>query len=578
MPRKLPLFPIIILLLIVFAYQGKAGAESQVTDRIAKRFELAACQYHNLTFNTGEKNRDRWLQGVKALQTVFRLDPGHARTPPALFMLGRMYEEMAGRFQEPQDLSEAAGYYEDLATLFPGDQLADDALLKLGNICLKKKINDKKAETIFARIITVYPDGDMAREAAHLLREMKKNGNAAAASEKHGQPATEYATAQPVAEQQPVTEQQVAEQAVPAQQVAEQQPMAVLSQPIRFWSTKNYTRVVIEPSFPVQFKENFLKADGELPRRLYIDLFNTRIAPTFQNAIPIRDGLLKQVRGAQFDKSTVRVVLDTESVQDYKIFTMDDPFRVVIDVTGTKPRPQTPQKLPTLAEQFGLGVKTIVIDPGHGGRDPGALGVNGLQEKEVVLKVAKKVAAILEKETAFKVLLTRDRDVYLPLEERTAIANTEEADLFVSIHANSAPNIHASGVETYFLSLATSREEMQAAARENASSSSQISDLQKILQDLMQNSKIEESARLAGSVQGELVNGLNSKYSVKNLGVKKAPFIVLIGAQMPAILTEIAFLSNRDEVRRLQDERYLEAIARYIAAGVRQYAAKLNGL
>ncbi|MBU4260528.1 MAG: N-acetylmuramoyl-L-alanine amidase [Proteobacteria bacterium] len=544
-------FSIIIFLLIIPSNPGKAWAESRVPDLIGKRIDLATYQYNNLTFNQGERSRDRWLRCVKSLRMEYHRDPGHTKAPFALFMLGTMYEDMYSRFHDPRDLTEAAGYYEDLALIFPKDNLADDALLNLGTICLEKKSNGKKAETIFARIIAVYPDGDMAQSAALMLRRMK-NGH-----EPPSQPAVISAKKE---EQSP------------------DQPMAYLSQPIRFWSTKNYTRVVIEPSYPVQFKEAFLKADGDLPRRLYVDLFNSRIAPTFQNAIPIQDGLLRQLRGAQFDKTTVRVVLDTESVQDYKIFTLEDPFRVVIDVTGTKPKPQTPQKLPTLAEQFGLGVKTIVIDPGHGGKDPGALGISGLQEKDVVLKVAKKVAAILEKETAFKVLLTRDRDVFIPLEERTAIANTKEADLFVSIHANSAPNIHANGVETYFLSLATSREEMQAAARENAASASQISDLQKILQDLMQNSKIEESARLAGSVQGELVNGLNGKYAVKNLGVKKAPFIVLIGAQMPAILTEIAFLSNKDEVRRLQDDRYLEAIARYIAAGVRQYAANLNGL
>jgi len=543
---------IIIFLLIIPSYPGKAWAESRVPDLIGKRFDLATYRYNNLSFNQGEKSRDRWLNCVKSLRMEYHRDPGHAKAPFALFMLGRIYEDMYSRFHDPRDLTEAAGYYEDLALIFPKDNLADDALLNLGTICLEKKSNGKKAETIFARIIAVYPDGDMAGSAALMLRRMK-NGH---------EPPSQPAVVSAKKEEQP-TKEQLADL-----------PMAVLSQPIRFWSTKNYTRVVVEPSFPVQFKENFLKADGDLPRRLYIDLFNSRIAPTFQNAIPIQDGLLKQVRGAQFDKTTVRVVLDTESVEDYKIFTLEDPFRVVIDVTGIRLKPQTPQKLPTLAEQFGLGVKTIVIDPGHGGKDPGALGINGLQEKDVVLKVAKKVAAILEKETAYKVLLTRDRDVFIPLEERTAIANTKEADLFVSIHANSAPNIHANGVETYFLSLATSREEMQAAARENAASASQISDLQKILQDLMQNSKIEESARLAGSVQGELVNGL----AVKNLGVKKAPFIVLIGAQMPAILTEIAFLSNKDEVRLLQDDRYLEAIARYIAAGVRQYAAKLNGL
>jgi N-acetylmuramoyl-L-alanine amidase len=539
---RLLLFLIIFLLLPPFAPGASLAAPPQ-PDRAGKRFNLASCLYNNITFRQGETSPDRWRRCAKTLKLAYDQEPGHEKAPFALYLLGKTHEEMHERFHDPADLVAAAGYYEDLAMIFPRHALSDDALLILGTIALTKNNDEKNAEKILARIIAVYPAGDMAQTAAVMLRRMK-NGDT------------------------------VADNAAKKEQQQDALPMAHLSQPIRFWSTKTYTRVVIETSGPVQFQEAFLKAEGELPRRLYVDLKHSRIAPTFQNPIPIRDGLLKQVRGAQFDPDTVRVVLDTESVKDYKIFTMEEPFRVVIDVTGAKPK--TPDHLPTLAEQFGLGVKTIVIDPGHGGKDPGALGVNGMQEKDIVLTVAKKVAAILEKETAFKVILTRDRDTYIPLEERTAIANTREADLFVSIHANSAPNNHASGVETYFLSLATSREEMQAAARENAASSSQISDLQKILQDLMQNSKIEESARLAGCVQGELVNGLQQKHDVKNLGVKKAPFIVLIGAQMPAVLTEIAFLSNEEEVRRLRDERYLEAIARHIVAGVRQYVAKLN--
>ncbi len=551
--RNFFVFLSIFFLIIVFSsFLGPERVLAQSTpDAQNKRFDMATYKFNNLTFNQGETNRDRWLQSVQSLKMSYHRSPSHSKAPLALFTLGKMYEEMYDRFQDAHYITEAVGYYEDLADLFPKDALADDALFNLGNISLKKKKNVKKAKKVFARIIAVYPSGDMAESAAFMLRNINtKDANASSdifTKTKKEQPSTV------------------------------ERPMAYLSQPIRYWSTKNYTRVVIEPSVPVQFKEAFLKADGELPRRLYIDLYNSRIAPTFQNPIPIRDGLLKQVRGAQFDKNTVRVVLDTDSVSDYKIFTMEDPFRVVIDVTGGS-KPQFKEKLPTLAEQFGLGVKTIVIDPGHGGKDPGAIGLNGLQEKDIVLKVAKKVAAILQKETAFKVLLTRDRDIFIPLEERTAIANTKEADLFVSIHANSAPNNQARGVETYFLSLATSREEMNAAARENAASSSQISDLQKILQDLMQNSKIEESSRLASCVQGELVTGLNKKYPVKNLGIKKAPFIVLIGAQMPAILTEIAFLTNPEEVCRLQDDRYLESIAHYIVSGVRQYAAKLNGM
>ncbi len=533
-----------------------AEAKKDQADLItAKRFKQAAALYNNISFNRGEERQERWRHCISNFQQVYYVNPSHKTAPLSLFMLGKAYGQIYDRFNSPDDLRQSIGYYEDLSLFFPKHRLADDALLVLGRIAMEKKKDPQKAKKLFARIIAVYPDGDMADSAAMLLHRI--NGSAPTLISDQTKSHKENLPVKVTANQNTSL------------------PQAHLSKPLRFWSTKNYTRVVIEISQPVRFKEAFLPADGNLPRRLYIDLFNSRIAPTFQNPIPIQDGLLKRVRGAQFDKQTVRVVLDTDSVDSHKIFTLQNPFRVVIDVTG-KQKKAHPARLPTLAEQFGLGVKTIVIDPGHGGRDPGAIGVTGLLEKDVVLKVAKKVAAILERETTYKVILTRDSDIYIPLEERTAIANTREADLFVSIHANSAPNKKAKGVETYFLSLATTREEMRAAARENAASQSQLNDLQTILQDLMQNSKIEESAKLAGSVQSQLVNGLKGQYSVKNLGVKKAPFIVLIGARMPAVLTEIAFLSNKEEERRLRDDRYLEAIARHIVGGVKHYAANLN--
>lgn len=269
--------------------------------------------------------------------------------------------------------------------------------------------------------------------------------------------------------------------------------------------------MVIETSAPVRFKEHVLKAEGSLPPRLYVDLFDCRIPPTYQNPITISDGLLKRSRAAQFDPSTARVVIDLETFSQYKIFSLHEPFRVVIDITGTRQQKESTATVEqqrawqadkefTLVEQLGLGVRTIVIDPGHGGKDPGAVGRNGLLEKDVVLKVALKTRDALRKK-GYRVVLTRSTDVFLPLEERTAIANTENADLFLSIHANSAPNRKARGLETYYLSLATSKEEKQAAALENAVSSKQLSELQDILSDLMKNSKIDESRKFAGTLQ-----------------------------------------------------------------------------
>jgi N-acetylmuramoyl-L-alanine amidase len=543
------------LCLVAFTFSlfpSSAYAGTHPPDLTAKRYKLATAHYHNMKFDRNQRQqRKKWQVSVDNFQKVYNSAQTHTIAPKCLYMLARLHDQMYQRFGKKIDMGEAIAYYEDLAFIFPGHRLADDALFALGRFAVTHQHDKKKAGRLFARIVAVYSHGDMAAAAAEQLRGLNGAGK--------------Y-----------------------AKNALKSVPLAHLSRPVRYWSTNAYTRVVVEASEEVRFKEFLLRETAGKPRRLYVDLYNCRIAPDFQDTIPIRDGLLRQVRAAQFDRDTVRVVLDTDSLDRYKIFSLENPFRVVIDVIGKaglqkriarqapSPSPRQSGHVPTLAEQFGLEVGTIVIDPGHGGKDPGAMSANGLKEKDVVLKVAKQVADILRKETRYKVILTRTRDVFVPLEERTAIANANEADLFISIHANSAPNKKANGVETFFLSLATTREEMRAAAKENATSASKMSDLQAILADLMNNSKIEESARLAEYIQEQVVAGLMPRYNVKNLGVKKAPFIVLIGAQMPAALTEIAFLSNREEEKRMKNERFLNFLSRQIARGITGYAVSLN--
>jgi len=327
-----------------------------------------------------------------------------------------------------------------------------------------------------------------------------------------------------------------------------------------------------------------LKENGGKPRRLYINLDNCRVSAGMQKKISVRDGLLLRVRSAQYKPMVGRVVLDTQSLSNYKIFSLHKPFRIVIDVKG---RAAGRGKLqgksicvpnnPTLAQQLGLGIKRIILDPGHGGKDPGAIGIGGLREKDVVLKVARKLARKLTRTLGCQVILTRNSDVFIPLEERTAIANTKEGDLFVSIHANSAPSSRARGIEVYYLDLTSNKRDMQLAASENASSAKNISDLQKILSSLMKNSKKEESARLARIVNKNLLYDMRRKYSgIRSHGVKSAPFIVLIGAQMPSILVEISFVSNPVDARRLRRDKYLNALADGLADGIVKYVMKLS--
>jgi N-acetylmuramoyl-L-alanine amidase len=221
-----------------------------------------------------------------------------------------------------------------------------------------------------------------------------------------------------------------------------------------------------------------------------------------------------------------------------------------------------------------LGVSRIIIDPGHGGRDYGAPGyLKGVHEKDVVLQIARRLAQKMRQELKCEVFLTRSRDEFLTLEERTAIANTKNADLFISIHTNSHKDNRAYGIETYFLNLATDDDAIRVAAMENATSTKNISDLQTILFDLMQNAKINESSRLAGYIQGSMVGHLKSKrYSrIKDKGVKQAPFYVLLGAQMPSVLVETSFISNPRECKRLITPKYQDRLCEAIILGIKKY-------
>ncbi len=301
---------------------------------------------------------------------------------------------------------------------------------------------------------------------------------------------------------------------------------------------------------------------------------------------------MRSVRAAQFKPKTVRVVFDLRKTEKTKVFYLDDPFRIVTDAFGahyakkkcsvkplaeTKAGSKTKSPIPrkgklSLAQQLGLCVRTIVVDAGHGGKDPGARGPHGTREKDVVLQIAKRLARILKKQLGCRVIMTRRSDRYLPLTQRTAIANANKADLFISIHANAAPTRRLRGVETYFLNFALDEDAMRVAARENATSRKRIGQLRSILNDILKNSKVNESSRLARKVQYSLIKTLRARYkNIRNLGVKQAPFFVLIGARMPSILVETSFISNPQEERRLRSPAYQDAIARGIARGVIQY-------
>ena len=338
---------------------------------------------------------------------------------------------------------------------------------------------------------------------------------------------------------------------------------------IRHFSSPDYTRIVIDLSTPIEFSKNRLSN----PDRLYFDLKNSSIVKEIKTHLPVGDGIVKTIRASQFNDDTVRLVFDIEEITDYKSFIIEDPVRLVIDLYGKGKGMDN--------AVLAVTKKRIVIDAGHGGHDPGAVGPNKLYEKDVVLDIALKLKKILSADTGNEIFLTREKDVFIPLEERTAFANRKNADLFVSIHANASPRRQAKGIETYLLNWTDDEEANRVAARENQISLRKMREMNRqmdtvgaILSGLMRENKRDESIKLANYIQRSMISGLDDNYGVvPDLGVKQALFYVLFGAKMPSTLVEVSFISNPDEEKLLSQDDYRMNIAKAIADGLHTYLA-----
>lgn len=346
-------------------------------------------------------------------------------------------------------------------------------------------------------------------------------------------------------------------------------PSVVLNN-IHYSEESDSSRIIVDLTNPVTYFDKYLPN----PDRIYIDLNNTVVSKNIQ-PLQVEGRLLNQVRTGQHDKDTARIVIELSHYVDYKVYTLTAPDRLVVDLYKEKPVKDNPIKEMLIPRNSSVNNKvkqTIVIDPGHGGKDPGAKGKHGLQEKDIVLDVGHRLKELVEKKLGAKVVMTREDDVFIPLGERTAIANRIGADLFVSVHANSSTREGARGVETYLLGRPTDREAMDLAAKENSTADrASLNDVQFILTDLLTTSKKDESFRLAHYVQENMIDQLEGRYKTLDLGVKRAPFYVLVHAQMPSILAEISFISNQEEERLLSEGNYRQEIAESIFEGIRKY-------
>jgi N-acetylmuramoyl-L-alanine amidase len=329
---------------------------------------------------------------------------------------------------------------------------------------------------------------------------------------------------------------------------------------VRHKSYSGYSRVVVDLNSTPKFIQKRIKS----PDRLYLDFEGSTVGGNVSKTLDIRDELLKGIRVSQFKNDTVRIVLDLGRVKNFRVFQLSGPSRVVIDIFGSRPK---------------FNTRRVVIDAGHGGKDPGAIGYGGIREKDIVLDLARRLKKLLEKEKGFEVFLTRSDDRYLSLEKRTMIANSRNADLFISIHLNANRNKSVKGLETYTLNWTNNAEAMKVAARENKISYRRMrqsrSELGVILASLQLQNKRDESLSLANNIQRSMVYSVRNRYrKVSDLGVKQGFFYVLLGADMASVLVETAFVSNREDAGRLKQKKYRDCLARGMASGVKAYFTK----
>lgn len=513
-----------------------------------------------------QRQRNNWEKLIKRFVRFVENNPDHEDASRASFLEAKTWDGLSRAAGSKPDARKAIDRYLAMANTYAASTLADDALFHAGQLAEKRLQDTSAAWRYYSKLVRQHPDSDMVADARARLADLP-------------QPAVE-----PARRSKPV--------AVQAKSAATKPRL----ENIRHWSESGSTRVVLDLSAATIASPHLLR--GNKPR-LYFDLERVQLGSGLLPEVSILDGRVQRVRASQFDRHNVRVVIDLYSAVDYQLTTMENPHRIVVDIGGRAAAGRAANSAPAGSDDSiasilgtastappvlhipqqrkGDGLRLIVVDAGHGGRDPGAVGPGKVLEKTVTLELAKRLADKLRKQLGVKVLLSRSKDEYIELRDRTAFANRVGADLFISLHANANNSRKAYGLESYFLNLSKNNQAAEVAARENGTSLQDVSNLEAILFDLMANAKINESSRLAAEVQQAMVSGLRPHYSkIKDLGVKQGPFHVLLGATMPSVLIEAAFISNRREEKRLTSRDYQERVAAAIVRGVKNYATTID--
>lgn len=531
-------------------------------DQILPRYRKAKADMDALR---ADKVRSCWRQPWEELTAeflrIYQSRKNWAISPGALFRAAASQEALAACSHQSAEYRQARDLYLSLAQEFPKSALADDALLRAAAIEADRLNQPAEALELLDAIATLYSQGDMLPQAKELRARL---------------------TGQPDAPQTIKTNTAPPE-------------VHMLS-----WNSlsKNAVEIVLELSSPARYSAKLVEGKKGTPSSLYIDLEDASVVKDVRQGVTIKGSLLQTVRVRDRKGGGAVMQFSFRDVRRFDTQIESNPCRIVLRVaagdTPLPPRkaagaafaeqskPATPRETPLpdsrqvndMARQLGLTLRTVFIDAGHGGRDPGT-SHHDILERTITLDVALTLGRLLQA-NGVDVVYSRTKDTGLSLRERTGRANAAGADIFVSIHVNANEDSSINGFETYYLDLASNNDAARVAALENSGSDHRLGDMQKMLADVMLNARVDESRRLAQDIQRLSMFRLNKRqYAVRNNGVKSAPFHVLLGAQMPAVLVELGYCTHAVEARNLANAKYRLALAEGLAEGILAYKDRL---
>lgn len=638
--HALPTIAGIALLLLISASSLAASPDKAGDAR--QQFALAV-RMRTMLEGYLEKDRSAsdYKKTIDAYQKVYDISSESEEAPAALMAEAELYEEM-GHLYDQKYYDTAIKTYLSMMDQYPSSQYRSAAVFAIGQIQLVDQNKGVEAQATFRDFLKRFPRSDRADDARKALKEIAANlsGKQPSVSSTAQSASASTPTSSNSPSVQPAIVVNVTDDPAIAGTVVqprEDDNRLSTIKDLQTTNTRDAARIIIALDGTVDYQSARIAS----PDRIYFNLSRATLTlKALHGQIEAQNGLIRSLRIAQNKPDVVRIVLDAPDAKDYNAYLLSKPYRLVIEIstklgaipprqvgvvispsTGTRgaadsgktviadagtPQPhetpvslERPADIPpstaipssappkpasdgdtSLTRALGLKIHRIVIDAGHGGHDTGTIGPHGLMEKDLCLDVALRLGRMIEQKLpGAQVIYTRQDDTFIPLEERTQIANNAKADLFISIHANSSPDETARGVETYYLNFSTSPESMEVAARENANSQESLHDLQDLIKKIARNDKIEESKEFADDVQTSLAHRLQTvSPSEHNRGVKQAPFVVLIGADMPSILAEISFVSNPTDERLLKGVTERQRIATGLYTGIAKYLDSLNSL